>query len=109
MSGEGSTFGEIALINPDCIRTASVVADERTDLVVIHRDLYNRSVSKVVAKLFQEKVDFVESLYMFADWSQKWKKAVAVSLKKETISFDSPLIKQGDPADKLFFILRSVI
>ena len=47
LSGEGATFGEIALINPDCIRTASIVANERTDLVVIHRDLYNRSVSNV--------------------------------------------------------------
>ena len=50
---EGQTFGEIALINPDCIRTASVVADEETDLVVIDRDLYNRSVSQVRIQAMQ--------------------------------------------------------
>ena len=44
---EGGTFGEIALINPDCIRTASVVADVETDLVVVDREVYNRNLSKV--------------------------------------------------------------
>ena len=63
--GEGATFGEIALINPDCIRTASVVAEDKTDLVAIHRELYNRSVSKVVAKEYAEKMDFIESLPIF--------------------------------------------
>jgi CRP-like cAMP-binding protein len=40
----GKSFGEIALISQDSIRNASVVADETSDLLVIHRDLYNRSL-----------------------------------------------------------------
>ena len=48
-AGEGTAFGELALIHPDCVRTASIVADEKTDLIVIHRDLYKRSVSKVLS------------------------------------------------------------
>ncbi len=64
-SEEGQTFGELALIHPDCVRTASIVADERTDLVVISRDLYNRSVSKVVSREYEEKMKFIESLALF--------------------------------------------
>ncbi len=40
--GVGTVFGEVALINPDCVRTASIVADEKLDLVVIDRELYKR-------------------------------------------------------------------
>ena len=62
---EGQTFGELALIHSDCVRTASIVADERTDLVVISRDLYNRSVSKVIAREYAEKMKFIENAPVF--------------------------------------------
>jgi CRP-like cAMP-binding protein len=104
--GEGATFGEIALINPDCIRTASVVADERTDLVVIRRDLYNRSLSKVIAKEYKEKTDFIDSQPLFDDWPKKLKKHMAACLKKETLTFDCPIVKQGAKVDNLYFIVR---
>ena len=40
----GKSFGEIALISEDSVRNATVIADEETDLMVIHRDLFNRSM-----------------------------------------------------------------
>ena len=40
----GKSFGEIALISEDSVRNATVIADEETDLLVIHRDLFNRSM-----------------------------------------------------------------
>ena len=64
-SDEGQTFGELTLIHSDCVRTASIVADERTDLVVISRDLYNRFVSKVIAREYAEKIKFIENAPLF--------------------------------------------
>ncbi len=64
-TGEGQTFGELALIHPDCVRTASIVADEKTDLVVISRDLYNRSVSKVIAREYADKMKFIDTVPLF--------------------------------------------
>jgi len=43
-SDAGKSFGEIALISDDSVRNATVIADEDTDLLVIHRDLFNRSM-----------------------------------------------------------------
>ncbi|XP_053384694.1 uncharacterized protein LOC123536331 [Mercenaria mercenaria] len=40
----GRSFGELALINADCVRNASIIADEVTDLIVVNRELYNRSL-----------------------------------------------------------------
>ena len=47
IADDGKAFGEQALINDDCVRTASIVGDDVTDLIIVHRDLYNRSLAKV--------------------------------------------------------------
>ena len=106
LAGEGATFGELALIHPDCVRTASIVADDKTDMVVIHRDLYNRSVSKVIAREYAEKMEFIESVPLLREWPQKVKRQLAVSFHKDVYNFDSHLVKQGDPVTDLFFIVK---
>ena len=50
-SGAGATFGEVALISEDCVRTASIITDEPSDVIVIDRQLYNRSVKEVLQKV----------------------------------------------------------
>ena len=72
-----------------------MVADEKTDLVVIHRDLYNRSVSKVVAREYAEKINFIDNLPIFRTWNPKMKKSLAASFKKETFPFDCSLFQAG--------------
>lgn len=41
---EGKSFGELALMSEDSVRNATVIADEETDLLVISRELFNRSM-----------------------------------------------------------------
>ena len=50
--GQGGAFGEIALVNKDTFRNATVVCDEDTDLMVIDQDLFDRSL-----KVGYEKFD----------------------------------------------------
>jgi hypothetical protein len=54
LTDEGQAFGEVALIKEDCVRTASVVTDDNTDLMVVDRALYNRSVRDVLEREFNE-------------------------------------------------------
>ena len=42
--GAGSTFGELALLNPQSARNASVVADTACDLLVISSELYSKCI-----------------------------------------------------------------
>ncbi len=51
LSGPGATFGEVALISEEAVRTASIIIDEPSDLIVIDRQLYNRSVKEVLQKV----------------------------------------------------------
>ncbi len=42
--GPGASFGEVALISEDTVRTASIIVDEPSDFILIDRNLYNRWV-----------------------------------------------------------------
>ncbi|XP_052066701.1 uncharacterized protein LOC127706242 [Mytilus californianus] len=101
----GKSFGELALINADCVRNATIIADETTDLIVIGRDLYNRCIKSFHAKEFAERKQFVESNPIFDKWHPKYKKQMAMSLKKEKFHFESVIIKQGTRFDGLRFII----
>ena len=65
VSADGRTFGELALLNDNCVRSASIISDEASDLIVISRELYNRSVAKIVGQEYKEKMDFVNHCSLF--------------------------------------------
>lgn len=108
-SVEGNTVGEIALIKEDCVRTASVVVDEDTDLMVVDRTLYNRSVRDVLEKEFHDKTQFVETNPLFSFWSPKMKKSLAISLKREIHFYGSPIVRQGQTVENLYIITEGEV
>ena len=65
VSGQGSTFGEMALLSDDCIRTASIITDTRSDMIVIGRSLYARSVQSVLKNDFEDKQNFINNCRFF--------------------------------------------
>ena len=44
ISAAGKAFGEIALLNDDSVRTASIISDEECYLMVINRNIYNSTI-----------------------------------------------------------------
>jgi len=57
-------------------------------------------------KEFNEKKRFVEEYPLFRTWQVRYKKQMAMSLRKEKINFDGILLKQGSPLDGVCFLLR---
>lgn len=98
----------MALINKNCIRNASIISNETTDLLVVNRVLYNRSLRASHAAEIEEKASFVREHPFFQNWAQKHKKQMVYSLKKELVHYDSTIIKQGEPASILFFLMKYV-
>lgn len=43
-TGPGSAFGEIALVNKESFRNATIITDEPADLMVIDQELFDRSL-----------------------------------------------------------------
>ena len=70
----GKSFGELALISKECIRNASIIADERTDLLVVNRVLYNRSLRAAQVADYEERTKFVQENPLFRAWQPKYKK-----------------------------------
>jgi|SRR6218665_468694 len=97
-------FGEVALIKED-IRSASILTEESSDIVIIHRDLYNRSIKFLLEKDFAEKTDFVNEHPHFQLLAPRYKKQMAMALQKKTILYDSLLQRQGDDAEAIYYIL----
>ena len=50
--GEGSYFGEMALLSEDDLRTASVICKTRTHCYTLDRDPFIRLIGSVVEKVF---------------------------------------------------------
>ncbi|GFO28020.1 CAMP-dependent protein kinase regulatory subunit [Plakobranchus ocellatus] len=105
----GKSFGELALINADCVRNATIISDEPTDLLSVDRDLYNRSLRAFQAQEFAERKDFVAGFGMFQNWIPRYKKMMAFSLKKKVLKFEDTIVKQGAPVDGIYFIIRGQV
>ena len=99
-------MGEVALIDETCVRTASIVADARTDLVIVDKPLYTRCVKDTLAKEFEDKRHFIHSNPLFASWAPKYRKQLTMALYKEAYPYESVLVRQGDRVEFVYFILR---
>ena len=105
-SDAGRSFGELALISEECVRNATIITDDPTDLLVVDRALYNRSLHAAQAAEFEERTRFVTESPLFRGWPRKYKRQMAMSIVRETINFDESIVKQGDPASHIYFIVR---
>lgn len=71
----GNTFGEIALLTERTVRTASAVASQYTELIMINKPLYDRTIKKYQNSSldFEEKLKFLPHVDVFSDWgSSRW-------------------------------------
>ncbi|XP_025113407.1 uncharacterized protein LOC112575645 isoform X2 [Pomacea canaliculata] len=107
--GVGFSFGEVALIDETCVRTASIVADERTDLVIVDKALYTRSVKDIIAKEFEDKRDFIARSKLFSSWAPKYRKQLAMALYKEVWPYESTLVRQSEDVEFMYFILQGQV
>ncbi|XP_025079823.1 uncharacterized protein LOC112555609 [Pomacea canaliculata] len=103
-SGENATFGEVALVEVDSVRTATVVADNHIDLLTIDRDLFNRCLRGVVAEDMQAKSSFVDRNPAFRAWPPRQRKQLVISLTTEKVSYGARVIRQGQAATHAYFI-----
>ncbi|KAA3677847.1 uncharacterized protein DEA37_0010467, partial [Paragonimus westermani] len=105
----GASFGELALISKDCIRNASIIADCRTDLIVVNRATYNRSLREVHLAEFRRRNDFVDECPVFSGWLRSMKRQVAMSLQKIQLPYNAVTIRQGDPVNGLMFLIKGQV
>ncbi|XP_046349863.2 uncharacterized protein LOC124130870 [Haliotis rufescens] len=102
----GKSFGEVALMSEDNIRNASIITDNDCDFLVVDRELFNSSLKEYEERSYAECRHFVQKHPFFSKMSQRFKRLLTLSLRKEQYGFESTLVKQGEPITGLHFILR---
>ncbi|XP_064614145.1 uncharacterized protein LOC135477869 [Liolophura sinensis] len=102
----GKSFGEIALLTKGSIRNASIIVDEETDFLVVHRDLFNRCLKEHEEREFAAIRDFVDTHPFFGQWQRRLKRFLEMSVRKEVYEYNSVIVKQGEPVTALYFIYR---
>ncbi|XP_050405936.1 uncharacterized protein LOC126821529 [Patella vulgata] len=107
--GGGVPVGEVAMEREGLLRTASIIADVPTDLVIIDRALYNRSIRDVIFQERKKKSDFIKMNSVFRSWAPKYRVQLSMALYTQTFSYDSVLVRQGDPVDILYFIISGQV
>jgi hypothetical protein len=88
-----------------CIVTRTSSFDDVTDELFC--DV--RSLRSWQAAEFEARVAFVDGHPLFAKWPPKYRRQLSMSLRRETgLRFDQTVVKQGDAADIMYFIAKSV-
>ncbi|CAF0882557.1 unnamed protein product [Rotaria sordida] len=99
----GFDFGERALVTNEP-RSATVMTIIPTDLLVVDRVVFSRTLKAAHEKELQEKTEFINRCPLFSSWSPRLKRLVSLSLERGRFSYDSVLYKQGTRADAVYFI-----
>lgn len=100
----GQSFGEVAIVTND-VRTASVVADETTELIVINVDLFNRTVRNSIRMVFENKFRFIATNPYFQKMAAKFRRQLTMATDVYRLPSDVLLTKQGDPVTAIYFIV----
>lgn len=107
--GTGKSFGELALIHPESTRNATIIANDPCDLLVVSRNLYNKTLHAFQAKEYAERQKFVQDCPLFHKWNTRYRKMAAMSLVKSTIKFEDVIVKQGMTVDGLHFVVSGQV
>ena len=90
---EGSTFGEVALINENQKRTASIFCDTNASFGVLSSNEYKTSIKSIQIKIKKNNIEFILSTNIFRDVSYKyfyqkiWNYFIHGFLKKDEFLF----------------------
>ncbi len=101
----GSSFGEIALINVKNKRTASIFVKENSVFGVLSSDSYNKCIRGLHEKLKKENLNYIHNTSIFRKLSKTfffgkfWNCFVERKIKKNEYIF-----KQGFNRDEFYFI-----
>ncbi|XP_070200517.1 uncharacterized protein [Littorina saxatilis] len=107
---EGKTFGELALIYPDCVRNASVLSTNiYSDVLVVSKDLYNETILGSQVREYEAKEKFINDSPLFHKWNPKLRKMAAMSIEKIKLKFEDVIIKQGSPINGLHFLVSGQV
>ena len=100
---EGGGFGELALMS-DRPRAATIVANGRVSLLVIHKYQFRRILGNIANDRQLLKVKFLQSLPFFKSWTKSAISKISVFFDGLTFQRNQVLFAEGQEVKELYFI-----
>ena len=102
---EGASFGEQALLNADCKRTATVVTRNKSCFLMLDRKHYTEFLAQVEREKVEERINFLKGISIFKNFSAAvLRKLCAHSLRKVKVSRGEFGVYAGKPAHDVIII-----
>jgi CRP-like cAMP-binding protein len=102
---EGSSFGELALIMAKP-RAATVKAVTVTDLAILNKEQFTNIVGKVEEAQINKRLDLLEMVPFFHDFSRSLKTKITYHVKERFYSKNQVVYKEGNEDHNIYFIIR---
>jgi len=103
----GDVFGDMSLLNGVEWRMATVITDESCQLLVLSRCLFDRYIRVHVNEMYTEKSRFVLSNPYLKSAPSAFKTSLIILMRKKSLGYNDVLVRQGQPINSVYFILRS--
>jgi len=92
----GDAFGEIALIN-NARRTASIICKEKTLMVTLSKQSYDKILSNLHSKKFMESVNFLKEFSLFSQWQNSQLTALYQNMETRFFKYKDIVFKGKIP------------
>ncbi|KAH3706051.1 hypothetical protein DPMN_065430 [Dreissena polymorpha] len=102
---KGKYFDEETLLDEDNVFSASVIADEATDVMVINEHTFNEFVKSHQEKETTTMINFVDMHPFFSGLPLHTRGMLQIGLKIERHLAGNFIVKQGDAINRLAFIV----
>lgn len=103
----GCSLGEIALVSTEGIRTASAVASQPTQLIAIHKTIYDPLIKKYNSMNveYEERMKFCSKIDVLSDWNKDKLYHIAYWIEESIYPKGTYIISQSKPyIDKIDII-----
>jgi len=107
---DGDEVGEWALLHGGK-RSATVMASTHIDALVLSKDNYDFAIRKYRRKAVHERADFISRMSLFSSWKGHTKELIDLVnvLKPKRFEPAQAVIREGDPSDSMFFIVKGTL
>lgn len=103
--GDGTSFGELALMSADSKRTAGIQCVTACEFLVVDGRHYEETLRQANKELYDRICHFMHSIKIFSRWSREKTLKMAHSCQEHTYPPNYVFCRGGEPADAIYFII----
>lgn len=104
--GKGKRFGEIALTEGKDLRTATVQAQTRVEVLSLHKQNYDIFVRDIIEIERRENFQLLANCTLFKSWPKGKIEKMCNTCMRKTFEGGQYIFRQGDPPDDLLIVVE---